>query len=127
MNCLNKVVELEERKLEPEHIYKNSEYIFEELLKINHLLGNNNNKIIQKYKDNEIKSLNVQIKEKEALYNGKIIISKQIKKRYKKRDLKYMSLWHALAIIEGPERLNNKKGKKIDEIKIKLDSLKNIA
>ncbi len=96
-------------------------------MKIYQLLVYIINKIIQKYKDNEIKDLNAQIKEKEVLYNGKIIISKQIKKTYKKRDLKYMSLWHALAIIEGPERLNNKKGKKIDEIKIKLDSLKNIA
>ena len=38
-----------------------------------------------------------------------------------------MSFSRSLAIIEGPERLSNKKGKEVDEIKKKLDSLKNIS
>ena len=89
VNRLKKVIELGGRKLEPEHLYKNSKevYIWETPENLPPFRYVYNNKIVQKYKDNEIKYLNAQIKEKEALYKRKIRISKKTKKKIKKRDL----------------------------------------
>ena len=129
VNRLKKVIELGGRKLEPEHLYKNSKelYIWETPENLPPFRYVYNNKIIKKYKDSEIKYLNAQIKEKEALYNRKIRMSKKTKKKFKKSDLKYLSFSRALAIIEGPERLNNKKGEEVGEIKKKLELLKNMS
>ena len=43
--------------------------------------------------------------------------SKNNKKKYKKKDLKYISIGRAISITHGPERLINEKDEKIREIK----------
>ena len=74
---MKKEIELEGRKIEPEHLYDDPKEIYilktqENLQPFRYLYYN---KIIQEYKDSEIKFLNAKIK-KETLYNRKIRISK---------------------------------------------------
>ena len=126
---LKKVIDLKGRRLEPEHLYKNSKDIYiwrtpENLPSFRYVY---NDKIVKKYKERDIKDLNAQIKEVEASFKNKIKSSRRTKNRYKRRDLKNLSIGHALSIIEGPERLNNEKKKMSDKLTKKLEELKNMS
>ena len=68
----------------------------------------------------EIKNLKKEIKNLRETYSKKIKESRSVKKKFKKKDLKYLSVGRALSITEGPERLINEKEQKIKDIKKKL-------
>ena len=126
---LKKVIDLKGRRLEPEHLYKNSKDIYiwrtpEILPSFRYVY---NDKIVKKYKERDIKDLNAQIKEVEASFKNKIKSSRRTKNRYKRRDLKNLLIGHALSIIEGPERLNNEKNKMSYKLTKKLKELKNMS
>ena len=75
------------------------------------------------HQQRELRKLKKEIKEIESLYSKKIRENRSVKKKYKKRDLKFMSIGRALSIVEGPERLKTEKEKKVGEIKKKIEKI----
>ena len=119
---MRKVIELKGRKLEPEHLIKNSKEVYgwetpENLPPFKYVY---NDAQVKKYKEKEIKSLNGKIKKLNENYREKIRNSKKKKKKFKKRDLKLLSIGRALSIINGPEKLKTEKENKIKELGKKL-------
>ena len=76
---------------------------------------------VKQYKDREIKKLNIELKTLKSPFNQKIKSSKLTKKKYKKRDLKNLSICRAFSIINRPEILEEEKKKRKDEIENKID------
>ena len=126
---VKKVIELQGRKLEPEHLYKNTNEKYEwhtpeNLPPFRYVY---NDAIIKKYKIKEIKALNAEIKRIGSKYDEKIKKSRETKKKYKARDLKNLSLGRAFSIINGPEQLINEKEVKIKELEKKVEMIENMS
>ena len=124
-NRLKKCVELNGGRIEPEHIKKSHSKIYdwekpEELPTVRVIYNDYQLKLHQK---REIKRLKKAIKEIEKSFAKKIKESKNNKKKYKKKDLKYMSIGRALSITQGPERLTKERDEKIREIKLKINKI----
>ena len=125
LDRVKKVIELNGRRLEPEHLKKSSNIKYEwntpEILPSFRFVYNDA-KVI-KYKNKEIKALNAQIKKATIFYDEKIRKQERIKKEYKGNDLKKMSLSRAYSIINGPENARAEKEKKLDELSRKLNHI----
>lgn len=67
---------------------------------------------VKKYKDREIKKLNIELNNLSTFFNEKIKLSKLTKKKYKKRDLKNLSIGRTFSIINRSEILEEEKKKK---------------
>ena len=97
--------------LEPEHLKKSKEEICKcyipEILPPFRFVYNNKEIFLLKKRIKVIK------KSLKSSFNGEIRRKKSIKKRCKKRDLKFMFLGFSLSVSEGPERSKEERDKKI--------------
>ena len=71
-----------------------------------------NDKQIFLLRKKELRQLKRIKKSLKSSFSGEIRRKKSIKNRFKKRDLKFMSLGLGLSIIEGPERAKEERDKK---------------
>ena len=114
LNRLTKVIELNGRKLGPEHLNNNSKEVYkwntpESLPPFRYVY---NDEKVKKYKEKELKVLKGKIKKLKENYGKIIRDSKRNKKKFKKRDLKNLSFGRAFSIINGLEKLIEEKEKK---------------
>ena len=119
---LEKCLELNGGRIEPEHKKKSHSEIYEwehpeELPALRVIYNDAQLKLHQK---REIKRLNKEIKNLKKSYTSQIKKSKTVKKQFKKVDLKNMSLGRAFSVINGPQRIHDEMEEKIGEIKEKI-------
>ena len=126
---LRKCVELNGGRIEPEHLKRDhtETYNWESAEELPSLRIIYNDAQLKMHQKKEIKSLKKEIKNLRATYSKKIKESRKVKKKFKKTDLKYMSLGRALSITDGPERLINEKEEKIKEIKKKIEKISKMS
>ena len=129
LDRLRKVIVLNGRRLEPEHLNKNNKEVYkwntpEKLPPYRYVYNDSRVKI---YKEKEIKALNAKIKKLNETYSIKIRYAKRNKKKFKKRDLNLLSLSRAFSIINGPENLKTEKETKIEELGKKIGIIKNMT
>ena len=74
-----------------------------------------NHEIINIIREKEIKELKEEIKDINISFKEKIKMNNDVKKKFKKRDLKNMSIGRALSIINGPQTAENEKKLDISE------------
>ena len=122
---IKKVFELKGQKLEQEDLrkYKKNREIYtwvvpEDLPKMRVAY---NHEIINIIREKEIKELKEEIKNINISFKGKIKLNNKVKKKFKKRDLKNMSIGRALSIINGPQTAENEKKLAISENEKKID------
>ena len=123
---VKKVIDLNGSRLEPEHLKgKAKEEIY--LWNIPEVLPPfrfvYNDKEIFLLRKKEVRQLKRAKKSLKSSFNEDIRGKKSTKKRFKKRDLKYMPLGIGLSITEGPERAKDERDKIIKKIDDKIDSL----
>ena len=133
---VQKVLELEGGRIEPEHLKKSKsdkkdEYIWEipEALPNQRIVYNDEN--LRKHREKEIKLLKNFLKEKKSKLTKKIrSLGKKIKS-FKKRDLKNLSIGRGISILRKREEVINDKAisieekqKCLDEIKAKISEIK---
>ena len=82
---------------------------------------------VKQYKDREIKRLNIELKTLISSFNQKIKSSKLTKKKYKKLDLKNLSIDRAFSIMNRPKILEEEKKKRKNEIEKKIGELKSMT
>ena len=123
---VKKVVEIEGGRIEPEYFKKKeAQYKWEKPLILPNERIIYNDKILSSYKKREIKYLKKEKKDLKSKYSGQINkIRKKIKtKKFKKTDLKNMSLGRAMSIIKDEENAINDKNKAESEKDQSLESL----
>ena len=122
---LNKCIELKGGRIEPEHLVKKTQEKYNwkkpDALPAVRIIYNDAK--LKIHHQRELRKLKQEIKEIESLYSKKIRENRSVKKKYKKRDLKFMSIGRALSIVEGPKRLKTEKEKKVGEIKKKIEKI----
>ena len=96
---LRKCVELNGGRIEPEHLKRDhtETYNWESAEELPSLRIIYNDAQLKMHQKKEIKSLKKEIKNLRATYSKKIKESRKVKKKFKKTDLKYMSLGRALS------------------------------
>ena len=122
---LEKYDELNGGRIEPEHFKrgKPEAYNWESSDELPALRIIYNDAQLKMHQNREIRGLKKEIKNLRTSYSKKIKESRNVKKKFKREDLKYMSLRRALSITEGPDRLIKEKEQKIKEIKIKMENI----
>ena len=80
-----------------------------------------NHEIINIIREKEIKELKEEIKDINISFKEKIKMNNDVKKKFKKRDLKNMSIGRALSIINGPQTAEDEKKLAISEKEKKID------
>ena len=126
---LEKCVELNGGRIEPEHLKrgKPETYNWESSDELPALRIIYNDAQLKMHQNREIRCLKKEIKNLRTSYSKKIKESRNVKKKFKREDLKYMSLGRALSITEGPDRLIKEKEQKIKEIKIKMENISKMS
>ena len=121
---VKKVIQLNGARLEPEHLKKNKKkeeiYKWEnpEVLPRFRFVYNDNE--VFKAKKKEIKILKNAKKRLKMAYSKEIKRKRDMRKKFRRSDLKYLSLGRALSIIDGPTRTKDERDKKIKEIEEKI-------
>lgn len=121
---VRKVIQLEGARLEPEHLKKKNKnkeiYNWEipEILHRSRFVYNDNE--VFKAKRKQIKILRKAKNNLKMAYSEEIKRKRNIRNKFKKRDLKYLSLGRVLSIIEGPTRTKDERDKKIKKIDEKI-------
>ena len=121
---INIVLELGGDRLEPEHLKKEKHdfYIWEKRENIQKICMVYNDKILGIQRKNEIRKYKSMIKSIKKEYTKK----KKLIQKYKKDDLKIMSIEReALSIINAPTNIDEEKNKKIERVEKKLMKFKN--
>ena len=128
---VKKVYELKGQRLEPEDIrkYKKNEEVYswntpDELPKLRIVY---NNEIINFLRKKEIKELEDTAKEIAKSSKREIKTSNDIKKKYKKRDLKNMSIGRVFSIINGPEKAIQKREESIANIEKEINIISKMS
>ena len=118
---INKVIELNGARLEPEHLKKEKHdgYKWEKIEELPRVRMAYNEKQLGLKKAKEISKYKAEIKLIKKDYNKK----KRNLPKYKKKDLKNLSLGRALTIINEPKNLKDKKDKNIGELESKINMI----
>lgn len=129
INRLKKWIELEGRRIEPEHFPKSEidADIWEKPKVLPNLRVIYNDKQLKNHQIKEIKALKKEIKSIKSLYTEKHKKSVETKGQFKKKDLKNMSMGRALSIINGPEKIEKEKEEKINAIKEKITMIEDMS
>jgi len=116
---INKVIELNGARLEPEHLKKKKHYGYkwEKIEELPRVCMAYNEKQLSLKKAKEISKYKAEIKLIKKDYNKK----KRNLPKYTKKDLKNLSIVRALRIINEPKNLKDEKDKNIGELELKIN------